>query len=62
MAKRYVVTLTADERGELERVVAVGRSAAWKMQRAWALLKADRGEHGPPPGAAASGPSADGPT
>jgi len=47
MAKRYVVTLTADERGELERVVSVGRSAAWKMQPAWALLKADQGEHGP---------------
>ena|SRR5215211_873842 len=47
MVKRYVVKLTADERGELEQVVSKGRVAAWKALRAQALLKCDQGAAGP---------------
>jgi transposase len=43
----YVVKLTDEERKELERVVKRGKSAAWKIQRAQALLKCDRGQAGP---------------
>jgi transposase len=43
----YVVKLTDEERKELERVVKRGKSAAWKIQRAQALLKCDRGPAGP---------------
>jgi hypothetical protein len=42
-----VVKLTADERGELEQVVSQGKVAAWKAQRAQALLKCDQGAAGP---------------
>jgi Homeodomain-like domain len=47
MVKKYVVKLTADERGELEQVVSKGKAAAWKVQRAQALLKCDQGADGP---------------
>jgi transposase len=43
----YVVKLTDEERKELEWVVKRGKSAAWKIQRAQALLKCDRGPAGP---------------
>jgi hypothetical protein len=45
--KKYVVKLTTEERIELERLVRKGKAAAWKVQRAWALLKCDQGEGGP---------------
>jgi|SRR5262245_21029976 len=47
MPKKYVLKLTADERGELEGVVQRGKAAAWKVQRAQALLKCDQGAAGP---------------
>jgi hypothetical protein len=47
MPKKYVLKLTEDERGELERVVKRGKAAAWKVQRAQALLKCDQGPAGP---------------
>jgi hypothetical protein len=47
MPKKYVLKLTAEERGELEQVVKRGKAAAWKVQRAQALLKCDQGPLGP---------------
>ena len=47
MPKKYVLKLTEAERGELEQVVKRGRVAAWKAQRAQALLKCDQGPGGP---------------
>jgi len=47
MPKKYVLKLTALERDELQLVVKKGKSAAWKVQRAQALLKADQGSGGP---------------
>src|SRR5689334_9703147 len=47
MAKVYVLKLTAEERRDLESVVKRGRAAAWKVQRAQALLKCDQGAAGP---------------
>lgn len=46
MNKKYVVKLTADERAQYERIVHTGKSAAWKILHAHALLKFDQGEHG----------------
>ena len=39
--KKYVITLTADERGQLEAMLAKGKAAARKLTRARILLKAD---------------------
>lgn len=47
MAKLYVLKLTPAERAELLGVVKRGKSAAWKVQRAQALLKCDQGSEGP---------------
>jgi homeodomain-containing protein len=47
MPKLYVLKLTAGERVELERLVRRGKTAAWKLQRAQALLKCDQGVDGP---------------
>lgn len=47
MAKKYVLKLTPEERGELERLVKKGKAAAWKVQRAQALLQCDQGPSGP---------------
>ena len=47
MAKKYVLKLTAEERVELEQVVKKGKTAAWKIQRAQALLQCDQGTTGP---------------
>src|SRR5262245_39252635 len=46
MGKKYVLKLTEQERMELEHVVKRGRAAAWKVQRAQALLKFDQGPMG----------------
>lgn len=47
MAKVYRVTLTADERTELEALVRKGTGAALRLTRARILLKADQGDDGP---------------
>jgi transposase len=47
MAKRYRVTLTAEERGELERMIARGKADARKLAHARVLLQADEAEGGP---------------
>jgi hypothetical protein len=47
MVKKYVVKLTSEERDELRQVVKKGKAAAWKVQRAQALLQCDQGEVGP---------------
>jgi transposase len=45
--KKYHVTLTPEERGELERMISAGKAAARKQAHARILLKADEGEGGP---------------
>ena len=45
--KRYVVTLTAAERAELDRLTRSGRRSARTIARARVLLLADQGKHGP---------------
>ena len=47
MAKVYRVTLSADERAELEALVRKGIGAALRLTRARILLKADQGDNGP---------------
>ena len=47
MAKKYVLKLMAEERVELVQVVRRGKAAAWKVQRAQALLQCDQGQGGP---------------
>ena len=39
--KKYVVSLTNEEREDLETLVSQGKAAARKISRAWILLKAD---------------------
>ena len=45
--KKYRVTLTADERDALARLIAVGKAAAQKLTHARLLLKADQADGGP---------------
>ena len=45
--KRYLVTLTDEERGGLEHLIHAGKGAARKLTRARILLKADCGSRGP---------------
>jgi Homeodomain-like domain len=47
MAKKYVLKLTVEERSELQQLVKRGKTAAWKVQRAQALLKCDQSSDGP---------------
>ena len=47
MQKKYHVTLTPEERCELERMVSAGKAAARKLTHARILLKADEAEGGP---------------
>ena len=47
MAKRYRVTLTADERDELGAMIAKGKADARKLAHARILLQADEAEGGP---------------
>src|SRR3954447_12225587 len=47
MAKRYRVTLTAEERGELERMIARGKADARKLAHARVLPQADEADGGP---------------
>jgi transposase len=45
--KRYIVTLTAEERQALGDLIAAGKSAAKKLAHARILLKADAADGGP---------------
>ena len=45
--KKYVLKLVGEEREELHCVVKRVKAAAWKIQRAQALLKCDQGAAGP---------------
>lgn len=45
MKKKYVVELTAQERGHLLKLLSSGTAPARKLNRARILLKADTGEH-----------------
>ena len=45
--KRYVVELAEEERVELEKLVARGKVAGYRIRHAQMLLKADEGERGP---------------
>jgi transposase len=45
--KRYIVTLTAEERQGLHGLIAAGKAAAKKLVHARILLKADAAEGGP---------------
>ncbi len=47
MHKKFVLKLTTEERIELQQVVRRGKAAAWKVQRAQALLKCDQAGEGP---------------
>jgi Winged helix-turn helix len=47
MAKRYRVTLTMEERGELGRMIARGKADARKLAHARILLQADEAKGGP---------------
>jgi transposase len=47
MNKKYIVTLSDEERQRLETLVSQGKAAARKIQRAWILLKADATPAGP---------------
>ena len=47
MIKQYHVTLTSEERCELEQMIRAGKAAARKLTRARILLKADEAEGGP---------------
>jgi transposase len=45
--KRYIVTLTAEERRTLQTLIAAGKASARKLIHARILLKADCGPEGP---------------
>jgi transposase len=45
--KKYKVTLTAEERQQLQNLIAVGKAAARKLAHARILLKADAAPGGP---------------
>ena len=47
MSKRYIVTLTAEERATLEALTRSGKAAARKLTHARILLKANVAEGGP---------------
>jgi len=47
MKKKYLVTLTADEREQLNVIITAGTASAKKLAHARVLLKADQGENGP---------------
>ena len=47
MADRYLVTLTADERGDLESLVSTGKTAARRVTHARILLLTDQPPSGP---------------
>ena len=44
--KKYVVTLTAEERSYLRGMISKGKAAAFKQRHARILLKTDQGPQG----------------
>lgn len=46
MAKKYIIRLSSDERGELEALIKKGKAAAYKRLHAQIVLKADISEGG----------------
>ena len=44
--KKYIVTLTAEERAHLHDLISKGKAAAYKQRHARILLKTDQGPHG----------------
>ena len=47
MKKRYRITLTEQERLDLQKLVSTGKAAAKKLVRARVMLLADQAEGGP---------------
>lgn len=47
MAKKYLVTLTPDERQDLSSLISAGKRSALAITRARILLKADQADGGP---------------
>ena len=47
MKKKYVVRLEAEERARLEKLVGVGKAAAYRIRHANILLAVDESERGP---------------
>ena len=47
MNKKYIVTLTEEERQQLKALTGVGKNSASKVKRAWILLRADAEANGP---------------
>ena len=47
MEKRWIVTLSSEERQQLEALLNKGKVAGYKIKHAHILLKADEGEEGP---------------
>lgn len=47
MNKKHIVQLTEEERTYLAEKISSGVETARSLRRAWVLLKADQGEHGP---------------
>ena len=47
MAKKYIVTLTDEERDALRKLVSSGKGAARKLAHARILLKADQAKGAP---------------
>lgn len=45
--KKFIVTLTAEERQGLQEMISRGKAAARKLMHARILLKADAGQNGP---------------
>src|SRR3954468_7828053 len=45
--RKYIVTLTTEEREQLQALIRVGKASALKLARARVLLKADAGPGGP---------------
>ena len=47
MAKKYIVTLTVEERNSLLSLISLGKGSTRKLTHARILLKADQGAEGP---------------
>lgn len=45
-SKKYIVTMTTQEREQLHGLISKGKAAAYKQRHARILLKTDQGEHG----------------
>lgn len=45
-SKKYIVTMTAEERAHLRSLISKGKAAAYRQRHARILLKTAQGEHG----------------